>query len=189
MKENEISTICPNCEKERHAEPIHEQRIFSLNEESIEINVDLLQCLECGEKFEDHNKPIDELDIVYREYRQRHNMFQPEEIKELRESLRLTHDQFAKIIGITKLEAIGYEKGVLQEKRIDSALKIVKKYSVVFSLINPKRINLQKKSILLKEIIEPTTNIFGKAFNFLSKVYRFAMARDLNLHERKIYGR
>jgi putative zinc finger/helix-turn-helix YgiT family protein len=148
MKEkNMIFTVCPNCEKECHAQPFHESRPFSLNGETIVIPVNLLRCLECHQEFEDHNDPIDELDVVYREYRRRHNMLQPEEIEMVRKQLKLSHQQFAEILGVSSLEVIGYERGVLQDKEQDLAIKALKRLSFV-PQINPHKLTV-KKSLLV----------------------------------------
>jgi len=73
--------ICPNCEKETELELIHRVEDIKVRGEAIKVEVKYYKCKNCGEEFEDPHSDEDSLDKAYREYRQRHGMMQPEEVR------------------------------------------------------------------------------------------------------------
>jgi len=104
------------------AEAIEENRIIKVREENISVPVKLLRCTVCKEEFEDRNNPIDELDLAYREYRNKHSMLQPEQIKAIRKSLNMDHEKFAKLLGNDPEVVMLYENGMLQSNYDDENL-------------------------------------------------------------------
>ncbi|MBI4209089.1 MAG: DUF4065 domain-containing protein [Deltaproteobacteria bacterium] len=118
--------ICPNCEMERLVEPVHEKRIVEVKGEPYPIQATLWRCLHCKEELEDPNNPVDELDLAYRAYRKTHNMLQPEEIKQIRETMGLTQIELANLLGWSPATLSRYENGALQEYSHDFILQSFK---------------------------------------------------------------
>lgn len=64
--------ICLNCEKETNTEFIKTRESFNIRGEVIELEVEYLRCLECGNEFRPPKSDVDPIEQAYREYRRRH---------------------------------------------------------------------------------------------------------------------
>lgn len=69
-----MKNICLNCEKETNTEFIKTTEPFNIRGEVIELEVEYLKCLECGNEFRPPKSKADPLDQAYREFRRRHGM-------------------------------------------------------------------------------------------------------------------
>lgn len=146
--------ICPNCEKERELETINRRETFQVRGEPIEVMVSLLRCTHCGEEFEDPKSPYDPLDVAYREYRRKHNMLQPEEIKDLRLKYGLTQGEMSKLLGWGGATLSRYENGALQDETHDKALRMSESPQTMLRLIEmaPNVLSRSKREKLVKEL-------------------------------------
>ena len=82
--------ICPNCEKDTELKEVSLVEDISIRGDAIPTAVMYFKCTECGAELRDPRGGVDPLDLAYTEYRRRHGMLQPEEIKELRNQYGLT---------------------------------------------------------------------------------------------------
>ncbi|MBW2364903.1 MAG: DUF4065 domain-containing protein [Deltaproteobacteria bacterium] len=118
--------LCPNCEKVSELEKVKTKEMFNVRGESIEIDVEYYKCLDCGNEFEDPSLKNDPLEKAYREYRNRHNMVQPEEVRTLRKHYGLTQRELSKLIGWGGATLSRYENGALQDTTHDRFLQLLK---------------------------------------------------------------
>ncbi len=148
--------ICPNCERETELEFIKEKEEIVVRGEPIEVEVQYYKCSKCGEEFEEHNTEYDPLDKAYREYRRRHDMLQPEEIKDLRKKYGLTQGEMSKLLGWGGATLSRYENGALQDEAHEKALSLANDPRNLLELIErtPNALSLEKKNRLLKELKE-----------------------------------
>jgi len=131
--------ICPNCEKETLVEPLKEERKIDIKGEEFLVCVNHWRCLDCGEEIEDPDNPVDELDLAYREYRAKHQMFQPEQIRNLRDEYGLTQTELATILGWSPATISRYENGALQEGSHDTAVQSLYDPLYVFTLLEKRK--------------------------------------------------
>jgi len=150
-----MKKICPSCENEREVDLIRTNEVIDIKGESIEIDVEYLKCKTCGEEFEDPRVEKDPLDDAYREYRRRHEMTQPEEIKALRKRYGLTQTELAKLLGWGGATLSRYENGALQDDAHEKALRLIKEPHNLLDLINqtPKALLESKRKRLEKELL------------------------------------
>ena len=73
--------ICPVCEDERKIEIGTRKQIINIRKEPIEVDAQVEHCVECGEFFAEVEEDEATIQSAYREYRNRHGLLQPEEIK------------------------------------------------------------------------------------------------------------
>lgn len=164
--------ICPNCEEARDVEFIKKNEAINIKGESIEIAVEYFKCKTCGEEFEDPRSEKDPLDDAYREYRRRHEMTQPEEIKALRKRYGLTQTELAKLLGWGGATLSRYENGALQDDAHEKTLRLVKEPHNLLKLIGQapkalfesKRILLEKKLFALEKETNSLERIFEERF-------------------------
>ncbi|MGD0971489.1 MAG: type II TA system antitoxin MqsA family protein [Desulfobaccales bacterium] len=118
--------ICWNCGKETDLEHIENYEDISVRGEVISVLVKYFKCHECGGEYEDSQSSYDPLALAYKEYRQRHNMMQPDEIRGLRQRYGLTQRDLSKLLGWGEVTLCRYENGALQENSHDTTLRLIK---------------------------------------------------------------
>lgn len=114
--------LCPNCDKTIIPKEITERRKYLIKGEDVEIDDRINRCPECNEEWSQEG--FDFASEAYRVYRTRHHMLQPEEIKNFRKSLGLTQEELANLMGWSESTVNRYEKGALQERSHDNALRM-----------------------------------------------------------------
>jgi len=68
---SKMKTICPNCEKVSEVELIQCKENIVLGNETIEVDAEYYECLECHENFDDPKSENDPLEKAYEIYYQR----------------------------------------------------------------------------------------------------------------------
>jgi putative zinc finger/helix-turn-helix YgiT family protein len=114
--------LCPGCDKEITATATTERNTYTVKGENVEIDERLSVCPECGVKWSQEG--FDFAAEAYRVYRSLHRMLQPEEIKAFRKSQGLTQEELASLLGWSEATINRYEKGALQERSHDNALRM-----------------------------------------------------------------
>ncbi|MCL4416760.1 MAG: DUF4065 domain-containing protein [Actinobacteria bacterium] len=103
--------------------------------ESIKVEIEYSKCKNCGDEILDPHSCPDPLDAVYREYRKRHGLLQPEEIRNWRRVNSLTQGELAKLLGIGIATINRYENGALQDESHDRMLRLVMNADNLLKLI------------------------------------------------------
>ncbi len=195
-KEGSMKLLCPVCEKETQVEPLNTIRKVNVKGEIFEVPIQLYKCLECGyDQIEDHNNPQDEIEIAFREYRKKHNMLQPEEIKSIRKKYGLTQQELSEILGVSQATLSRYENGGLQEVAHDRLLQFIAEPQNMYSLIEKNKNLLPDTKIdeLKKKISEIVDNIdknryefFERKHNATSEKYRGNKTFSFDLFEKVV---
>ncbi len=146
--------ICPNCEKETDLELIHATEDIEVRGEKIKVGMEYYRCLSCGEEFDDPGSDDDPLDRAYREYRRRHGMVQPEEIRNLRKRYGLTQHEMAKLLGWGLATLSRYENGALQDEAHDKTLRLAREPRNLLKLIEetPHALPDERKEAILNQL-------------------------------------
>ena len=82
---------------------------------------------------------------VYNEYRQRHKLLLPEEIKSIREQYGLSQRGFSRLLGWGDKTIFRYENGSLQDKAHDTILTFLRCPENMQSYISDNETNLNEK--------------------------------------------
>ena len=128
--------ICPNCEKERDLEFVSGAEDIEVRGETIKVPVEYYRCSFCGDEFDDPGSKDDPLDKAYKEYRRRHGMVPPDEIRELRKKHGFTQHELARILGWGLATLSRYENGALQSEAHDKILRLAMEPNNLIKLIN-----------------------------------------------------
>ncbi len=146
--------ICPNCEKENELKLIRKEEDIEVRKELIKVEVNYYKCAGCGEEFEDPRSDDDPLDKAYREYRRRHCMRQPEEIKNFRKKYGLTQNEMSHLLGWGGATLSRYENGALQDETHEKTLRLIMEGRNLLKLIEetPDALSSEKKDRLIKEL-------------------------------------
>ena len=145
--------ICPNCEKETELELVRANELVEVRGEPIEVAAEFLKCTECGAEFENTRGP-DSLAAAYREYRRRHDMLQPEQIRDWRKQYGLTQNELSKILGWGGVTLSRYENGALHSVAHEKILRLAMEPHNLFKLIEeaPDALPEDKRERLLGEL-------------------------------------
>ena len=159
--------FCPNCEKDANLRAVRRKEIVEVRGERIPIVAEFLACRECGEEFQ-NTRGADHLEAAYREYRQRHSMLQPEEIKDWRNRYGLTQREVADLLGLGGATLSRYENGALQDTSHEKMLRLAMDPRNLAKLLETKSdfIPADKRERLIGELatLERESFSFEKAF-------------------------
>ena len=113
---------CEICGKEVEAKTITQKESFEVCGDSVEVDAHVLVCAECGEELFCEEYDSATLNHAYSEYRRRHKLLSPEEIKKIREQYGLSQRGFAKLLNWGDKTIRRYENGSIQDKAHNSLL-------------------------------------------------------------------
>ena len=124
-----------------------------MRNENIEVDVEFFKCTECGVEFE-NTRGHDALEIAYREYRSRHRMLTPGEIKEWRKRHGLTQKELGQILSWGGATLNRYENGALQTEAHEKLMRLAMEPHNLIKLIqeSPGVLSDEKSARILKEL-------------------------------------
>ena len=152
---------CEVCEKEVETKVIMRKETFNVCGEDIEVNAQIMVCADCGEEL--FNEELDSKTLVcaYNEYRRKHKLLFPEEIKRIREQYGLSQRSFAKLLNWGDKTIHRYENGAIQDRVHNSLLLFLREPENMrtYLLENEVTIDEKQKARLLETVerLEQTT--------------------------------
>lgn len=148
-----MKDICPNCEKETEIELVRTKEVVEVRGEPIEVDAEFFKCTECGVDFESTQGP-DSLTLAYQEYRHRHEMLQPQQIRDWRKQYGLTQNELSKILGWGGVTLSRYENGALHSEAHEKILRLSMEPHNLMTLIEetPDALPDDKRDRLLGEL-------------------------------------
>lgn len=148
-----MKRICPNCEKETDVLEIKTKESIAVRNEDIEVDVEYFKCKECEVSFE-NTRDYDALDVAYKVYRCRHDMLQPEEIKEWRKRYGLTQKELGQILSWGGATLNRYENGALQSEAHEKFLRLAMEPHNLIKLIEEsgEALGKEKRGRILNEL-------------------------------------
>lgn len=117
-----MKRYCENCGKEVSTKIVLHKETYNVCGEPIEVEDRVLVCSDCGEDF--YCEELDNTTLIsaYNEYRKKHKLLLPEEIKMIREQYGLSQRSFAKLLNWGDKTIFRYENGSIQDKAHNSLL-------------------------------------------------------------------
>ena len=162
-----MKRICPNCEKETDVLEVKTKDSITVRNEAIEVDVEYFKCSECKEEFE-NTRDFDALEEAYKIYRCRHDMLQPEEIKEWRKRYGLTQKELGQILSWGGATLNRYENGALQSEAHEKFLRLAMEPHNLIKLIEEsgEALSKEKRKRILNEleVEEEEANSFEMIF-------------------------
>ena len=165
---------CEKCGKEFETRIITKRESYDVCGETIEVDAQVLVCTECGEEF--YSEELDNTTLVqaYNEYRRRHKLLLPEEIKKIREQYGLSQRSFAKLLNWGDKTICRYENGSIQDKAHNSLLLFLREPENMrtYLMENEVVLNERQKGKLLAIVENLEQNEEYRAGNFLTITLR-----------------
>ncbi|KHD06680.1 hypothetical protein PN36_13805 [Candidatus Thiomargarita nelsonii] len=175
---------CLNCDYEKTLELKKEPVIITVRSEAIETIEEFYKCPVCGEKFTS-SLGHDALEDAYRQYRRRHNLVLPEEIRHWREHYGLTLTELSHLLEWDEATLNRLEQGALQETSEDKWLKfIMVPQNLLYLIISkPETLSTKKRKQLISQL--STNRIVVEA---LQRFYSILRENFSDFGERQMLG-
>lgn len=119
-----MKQYCPVCGNEQEVKLVKKEETYPVKGEQITIQATVCTCAQCGEELMSFEYDDDNLRKAYAEYRTRHGLLQPHEIKAIREKYGISQVNFARIIGVGDKTVARYENGSLQDEAINNLIML-----------------------------------------------------------------
>lgn len=121
-----MKRYCEECGRDVETKVITKKETYDVCGEPVEVDAQVLVCADCGEEF--YSEELDNATLVqaYNEYRRRHRLLLPEEIKKIREQYGLSQRSFAKLLNWGDKTICRYENGSIQDRAHNSLLRFLR---------------------------------------------------------------
>ena len=124
MADTTNTNQCPACDASETRVDEREQT-FTIQGEPITVYAPVRVCARCGEAVFDYEIDDAMMAAVYAEYRRRHNILSPDEIRELRERYGLSQRSFALLLGWGEVTIHRYEQGKFPDTAHNLTLRLL----------------------------------------------------------------
>ncbi|HAX51409.1 MAG TPA: hypothetical protein DIW17_11720 [Clostridiales bacterium] len=136
---------CEECGREVNTKIVTKRESYNVCGETIEVDAQILVCADCGEEF--YCEELDNATLVnaYNEYRRKHKLLLPEEIKKIREQYGLSQRSFAKLLNWGDKTICRYENGSIQDKAHNSLLLFLREPENMRTYLTENEVALDAK--------------------------------------------
>lgn len=150
-----MGKYCEQCGREVETKVISKKESYHVCGETIEVDAQVMVCAVCKEELFCEELDSQTLINAYNEYRRRHKLLFPEEIKKIREQYGLSQRSFAKLLNWGDKTICRYENGSIQDKAHNSLLLFLREPGNMRTYFNENEIALdEKQKLKLLEKIE-----------------------------------
>lgn len=140
-----MKKYCEECGRDVETKIITKKETYNVCGEQIEVDANILICTDCGEEL--FCEELDNATLVnaYNEYRKRHKLLLPEEIKRIREQYGLSQRSFAKLLNWGDKTICRYENGSIQDKAHNSLLLFLREPENMRTYLTENEVSLNEK--------------------------------------------
>ncbi|MBA7693286.1 hypothetical protein ES703_101865 [subsurface metagenome] len=118
-------SFCPNCEEYTETTVRVEKEVYNVRGEPTEIEAEVTICQKCGEKIFDEERDSRNLEKVYSQYREKHNLLSPDQICAIREKYGLSQRALSRLLDWGEITIHRYENGAIQDNVHNSLLRLI----------------------------------------------------------------
>lgn len=168
-----MKRYCEECKAAVETKIIEKKETYNVCGEDIEIVARVLICAECGEEFYCEELDNQTLTQAYQEYRKRHKLLSPDEIREIREQYGLSQRGFAKLLNWGDKTLHRYENGAIQDKAHNSLLLFLREPENMRTYLMENEVMLgeRQKAKLINTIDQLEQNTEYRAGSKLSSLF------------------
>ncbi len=120
-----VDGFCPNCEESSTKEIGTKEETFNIRGDEISITSKVEHCTNCGEFFASTEDEEYNITQAYKAYREKHNLLQPGEIRDIRGKYEIGQRALSKLLGWGEITIHRYESGSLQDNAHNQVLKFI----------------------------------------------------------------
>ncbi len=150
-----MMNYCEICGKEVETKIISRKETFKVCGEDIEVDAQVMVCVDCGEEIFCEELDSATLISAYNEYRKKHKLLLPEEIKKIREQYGLSQRSFAKLLNWGDKTICRYENGSVQDRAHNSLLLFLREPENMRTYLTENEVMLdERQKARLLSIVE-----------------------------------
>lgn len=142
-----LNTYCPECDTDVCARLCSRRANLFVRGENITYTEVVATCPHCGAEIGDARIEDENLERAYSEYRSRHGIMAPNEIRDLRVSYGLSLREFSKFLGFGEQTVYRYERGDLPDQTHGNTLRSAATIGGAQLLLSQNRVKLSDRSI------------------------------------------
>jgi len=116
---------CPTCDMYTEANIFFREETFDVKGEEIVVKSSVLVCDKCKQDIFDEELDEKNLELAYTEYRKKHNLLMPSEIREIREKYGLSQRSLGRLLEWGEITVNRYENGAIQDAPHNDILKFI----------------------------------------------------------------
>jgi len=116
---------CPTCDMNTEANIISLEEVFNIRGEDVVVKSSVLRCDKCKQDIFDEELDEKNLELAYAEYRRKHNLLLPMEIREIREKYDLSQRSLGRLLEWGEITVNRYENGAIQDAAHNDILKFI----------------------------------------------------------------
>jgi putative zinc finger/helix-turn-helix YgiT family protein len=131
--------FCPNCEEYTETTVRVEKEVYNVRGEPIEIEAEVTICQKCGSKIFDEERDSRNLEKAYSQYREKHNLLSPEQIRSIREKYGLSQRALSRLLGWGEITIHRYENGAVQDNAHNNLLHLIEDPENIKTLFEANR--------------------------------------------------
>lgn len=163
QKEKKI--YCDFCNTYTIAKIVSKKETFKVRGENITIQSSVLVCKECERDIFDEELDGKNIELVYNEYRKKHKLLFPSEIKEIREKYGLSQRALSRLLEWGEVTINRYETGALQDKAHDFLLRLISDPQDMYKVYESQKDFLSRNERM--ELKERLDSLLGWDFRLL----------------------
>jgi putative zinc finger/helix-turn-helix YgiT family protein len=150
------SVYCLPCRKTVEADVVERKETYTVKGESIEILAQVAVCPQCNQDLYDDELNSQTQQTVFNQYRQKHGLLTPEEIRRIRGKYKLSQKAFSRLLGFGEVTIHRYELGSIQEKNHDLLIRQAEDADFIHRRYeeNPKAVRSHEKKSFKKRLAD-----------------------------------
>ena len=177
----ETRLFCPKCDSFETVDIRIERESYPVKNEDIEIMAKVSYCTCCGEQVWNEDCEEENLLAAYNEYRKRHGLLMPEEIRAIREKYGLSQALFSKVLGLGEKTITRYENGSIQDAAHNGLVALSGKPDAFSYLLD-----LNKNMLTDREYCKVSNAIAALRVSIIEPVRSFETCYSVKTSEYKI---
>lgn len=134
-----VDTYCVECDAERAAYLVDRRETLTIRGEDVEYAARVAVCPVCGADIGDSRVDAANLQAAYDEYRRRHSLVSPGEIRRVRAAMGLSVREFSRLLGFGEQTAAKYERGSIPDVLHSNTVKMAATEAGASMLLNMNR--------------------------------------------------
>ncbi|MBN2272092.1 MAG: DUF4065 domain-containing protein [Sedimentisphaerales bacterium] len=131
--------FCPNCEEYRKTRMQARTESYDVRGRNISISIQVKVCETCGQNIGSDTNDQEILEAVYAEYRHQEDLLTPEKIRGIRKRYQLSQKSLAVLLGMSEASINRYERGGVQDKAHDAAIRACENPQFIRDLLQRKK--------------------------------------------------
>lgn len=141
------TVFCPHCEEEREYTVSPKNETLTVKGENIAFTAEVAVCHSCGKEVFSSDLDAVALGRAYDEYRKRHGLLLPSEVKKIRESYGLSQRAFSRLLNWGEVTIHRYETGSIQDQSHNDMLVLLRDPNNMKTLLERERNKLTPQEI------------------------------------------